>query len=137
MKIQEASIEEIPSISKISCSKSIPAISVTKPQTKSNTSQAKDTGKKEQQADDDFAKLIIPKTIIPSRLAKMASVMGANVSKSGKNVTNQKNAFNAKDQRAAVSGKKNPTIFRNGSPKIVMSKNNFTTYDNGIVIEEL
>lgn len=136
MKIQEASIEEIPSISKISCSKFIPAISVTKPQTKSNTSQAKDTGKKVQQADDDFAKLIIPKTIIPSRLAKMASVMGANVSKSGKNVTNQKNASNAKAQRA-VSGKKNPTIFRNGSPKIVMSKNNFTTYDNGIVIEEL
>lgn len=133
MKIQEALIEDIPIVFPSPCSKSGPAISVKKPQKKSNTSQAKDTVDKVQQADDDFAKLIIPKTIIPSRLAKMASVMG---SKTTKNETTQRNVSNAKAQRT-VSDKRNPTIMRNGSPKIVMSKNNFTTYDNGIVIEEL
>lgn len=133
MKIQEALIEDIPIVFPSPCSKSVPAISVKKPQKKSNTSQAKDTVDKVQQADDDFAKLIIPKTIIPSRLAKMASVMG---SKTTKNETTQRNVSNAKAQRT-VSDKRNPTIMRNGSPKIVMSKNNFTTYDNGIVIEEL
>lgn len=132
MKIQEASIEETPP--PISSIPSKPAIPVTKPQLKSNTAQSKNTRNK--QEDDDFAKLIIPKKIVPSRLAKFASAMGTNVSKTGKNNTNQK-AASIRNAQHTVSDKRNPTIMRNGTPKIVMSKDNFTTYDNGIVIEEL
>lgn len=124
MKIQEASIEEIPR----PCHQSITAVSETKPPMKSNACPARGTEKKLEQADDDFAKLIIPKKIVPSRFAKIASAMGANMSKAGKNQANQKAVSNEKAQR---------TIMRNGTPKIVMSKNNLTTYDNGVVIEEL
>lgn len=130
MKIQETSNEEIPTKSSVPCSKPDSTISVKKSQP--NTSQVKDNGKKVQQEDDDFAKLIIPKKIVPSRFAKIAAAMGGNVSKANKNQANQKAASNEKAQRT-VSARK-PTIM---PPKIIMSKKNVTTYDNGVVIEEL
>lgn len=80
---------------------------------------------------DELAKLIIPKKIVQNKFAKMANSM--EYMKNAKNNANNK-AING-DAAAAVRPKlmKNP----NKRPEIVMSKGNVTTYDNGVVIEEL
>lgn len=78
---------------------------------------------------DDLAKLIIPKRLVPNKFSKMAQTM--QVPKS--------NEFRGCEATATNRPHVQKTTFSNNKkrPEIVMSKGNVTTYDNGIVIEEL